>query len=63
MILLQTDMEKRCNSDLGMTDGSILDFQLSASTVHELFPVGNARPLSSGWCASIHDKDPFIMVY
>lgn len=51
-----------CNSDIGMTDGSILDFQISASSYHWKYPPKYARPLLSGWCAASTDTAPFIMV-
>ena len=52
----------RCNQFLGMNDGSIGDFQLTASSEYKGYKARNARPHGSGWCMQPYDKDPFIQV-
>ncbi|XP_053385721.1 uncharacterized protein LOC123538057 [Mercenaria mercenaria] len=51
-----------CNEDLGMIDGSIRDFQISASSWRPKHLPSNARPFSSGWCAGVSDERPWILV-
>lgn len=51
-----------CNEDLGMTDGSIQDLQITASSWLSKYPPWNAKPLRNGWCAEKTDFQPWIMV-
>ena len=59
MIAVLPDM---CFDKLGMTDGSIFDFQITGSSwIFENEPA-LARPGLSGWCADLLDPNPFIEV-
>lgn len=51
-----------CNIDLGMTDGGILNFQISASSFLPSFIPSQARPFYNGWCSDPTDSNPFIQV-
>ncbi|XP_060581825.1 coagulation factor VIII-like [Ruditapes philippinarum] len=51
-----------CNIDLGMTDGGILDMQISASSFQRMFPPSHSRPFYNGWCSDLNDANPFIQV-
>ncbi|XP_053406651.1 uncharacterized protein LOC123546331 [Mercenaria mercenaria] len=51
-----------CNSDMGMTDLNIEDYDItSSSTLADLLATF-ARPFLAGWCAEIDDTSPFIMI-
>ncbi|XP_053379720.1 uncharacterized protein LOC123526988 isoform X2 [Mercenaria mercenaria] len=54
--------EMKCNTDLGMGDGSILDHQITASSWQSQSPPTSGRPFSSGWCAKTSDTNPYISV-
>ena len=47
---------------MGMGEGFIKDFQISASSEFEGFPAVNVRPRKSGWCAKSIDVHPYIQV-
>ena len=47
---------------MGMGEGFIKDFQISASSEYEGFPAVNVRPRKSGWCAKSADVHPYIQV-
>ena len=51
-----------CYQSLGLTDGFIKDFQISASSEYPRFPAVNVRPREKGWCAMTHDEHPHIQV-
>jgi hypothetical protein len=52
-----------CNEDLGMSDGSIQNNQIFASSWSELHQPFNSRPSSTGWCNDmVKDANPWIMV-
>ncbi|XP_053381483.1 uncharacterized protein LOC123557124 isoform X2 [Mercenaria mercenaria] len=52
----------KCNTDLGMGDGSIQDHQISASSWQSQSPPTSGRPFSTGWCADPSDTKPYISV-
>ena len=45
-----------------MGDGSIADFQISASSEDLDYPAVNARLFNSGWCADSLDSQPYFQV-
>jgi hypothetical protein len=52
-----------CNEDLGMSDGSIQNNQIFASSRSELYQPFASRPSSTGWChIKVKDANPWIMV-
>ena len=51
-----------CGKELGMNDGGINDFQVSASTETEDHPAAHSRPGLSGWCADPADSSPYLQV-
>jgi len=51
-----------CFDKLGLMDGIIYDFQIMASSwIPEYEPIF-ARPGLPGWCADLHDPNPYIEV-
>ena len=51
-----------CFNKLGMSDGTIFDFQITGSSwISEYEPV-LARPGFSGWCADLLEPNPYIQV-
>ncbi|XP_053398506.1 uncharacterized protein LOC123558066 isoform X2 [Mercenaria mercenaria] len=59
---LKFDGKNDCNIDLGMTDGGIHDFQISASSFQISFPPSHSRSYYDGWCAQSFDVQPYIQV-
>ena len=51
-----------CGKELGMSDGGISDFQISASTETGNHPADQSRPGLSGWCADPRDEAPYLQV-
>ena len=47
---------------LGMADGTIADFQISASSEHPEYPATKGRQFASGWCALPEDRNPYLQV-
>ena len=45
-----------------MRNGAIEDFQLSASSENQYYPVHEGRPGGIGWCADPHDTKPYFEV-
>ncbi|XP_060607617.1 uncharacterized protein LOC132759785 isoform X2 [Ruditapes philippinarum] len=65
--IFTTDLESMngelCNEDLGMSDGSIQNNQIFASSRSELYQPFASRPSSTGWChIKVKDANPWIMV-
>lgn len=60
---LSTEMLKACNKDMGMTNGGIEDFQITASSSRAEHTPSMARLTDDyGWCASNYDVSPYIQV-
>ena len=64
MILFKfTDTVKTCNKYIGMVDGAIEDFQISASSSRREHSPPMVRLTDTrGWCANRNDESPFIQV-
>ncbi|XP_053380140.1 uncharacterized protein LOC123553557 [Mercenaria mercenaria] len=56
------DASSSCNTDLGMSDLSVTDDQISASSYLPEFPPYMSRPYYSGWCPQFNDEQPFIQI-
>ena len=52
-----------CGKELGISDGGISDFQISASTETGDHPADQSRPGLSGWCADPRDEAPYRQVH
>ena len=61
--ILSTERMKTCNKDMGMTNGGIEDFQITASSSRPGHTPSMARLTDNrGWCASNDDISPYIQV-
>ena len=53
---------ERCSQELGMRDGTIGNFQISASSTDADYAQKEARPFGRGWCADREDVQPYLQV-
>ena len=56
-------VSQQCSRPLGMKDGAISDFQLTASSSRTGNPPTEARPHGVGFCAQSDDPKPYLQVY
>jgi len=60
--LSNIDTSLECLNELGLTDGTIQDFQISASSSTTDHGPPMVRPTLTSWCPTNDDFDPYVQV-